>query len=224
MNRHLIVGILLVMSCCPFAHAQTQEVMRGIVSDSASFQPLPYANIIIKGKNRGTTSDLQGNFSIVATQDDTLVFSLMGYKTLELSLFGWEPSLVLMAEKVTILESITIEEKAMENPYEGMFDDQNRELKKQNKKLPFYYDKYKKDKIKRQRLRNENQRVKTYVDVVINSPQVKADLMKKYRLTEEQYYTLLARFNEKNYNVMYYLTAGELISLINNFYARNTGR
>jgi hypothetical protein len=222
MTRHLIVGILLVMSFCPFA--QGQELMRGMVSDSASFEPLPYVNITVKGKNKGTSSDLQGNFSIFGTQQDTLVFSLLGYKTLELPLLGWEPSLVLMAERATILESITIEEKAMENPYEGMFDEQNEQLRKQNKKLPFYYDKHRKDKIKVQRLRNENERVKTYVDVVINSSEIKADLMKKYRLTEDQYYSLLARFNEKNYAVMYYLTAGELISLINKFYERNAGK
>lgn len=222
MTRYLIGGILLVISCCPFA--QGQELMRGMIADSASFQPLPYVNVTVKGKNKGTASDLQGNFSILATQQDTLVFSLLGYKTLELPLVGWEPSLVLLAERVTVLESITIEDKPIENPYEGMFDEQNEQLRKQNKKLPFYYDKRRKDKVRTQRLRNENERVRTYVDVVINSTEVKADLMKKYRLTEEQYYTLLARFNEKNYSVMYYLTAGELISLINNFYARNVGR
>lgn len=222
MNRHLLVGILFLVSCCSFA--QGQQIMRGIVSDSATFKSLPYVSITLKGKNKGTTSDLQGNFSIIATQLDTLIFTLVGYKTVELSLLGWEPSLVLMAEKVTILESITIEEKALENPYEGMFDEQNELLRKQNKKLPFYYDKHKKDKIKLQRLRNENERVKTYVDVVINSPEVKADLMKKYKLSEEQYYKILAKFNEKNYNVMYYLTAGELISLINNFYAKSLGK
>lgn len=222
MNRYLIVGMLLLMSCCSFA--QGQEVMRGIVTDSATFQSLPYVNITIKGKHKGTTSDLQGNFTIIATQLDTLLFTLVGYKTVEMPLLGWEPSLVLMAEKVTILESITIEEKALENPYEGMFDEQNELLRKQNKKLPFYYDKHKKDKIKLQRLRNENDRVKTYVDVVINSSEVKADLMKKYKLTEEQYYKILSKFNEKNYNVMYYLTQGELISLINNFYAKNFGK
>lgn len=222
MSRYLLVGIFLLMSCCSFA--QGQEVMRGIISDSATFKSLPYVSITIKGKHKGTTSDLQGNFTIVATQMDTLIFTLVGYNTVEMPLLGWEPSLVLMSERVIILESITIEEKALENPYEGMFDEQNRLLRKQNKKLPFYYDKHKKDKIKLQRLRNENERVKTYVDVVINSPEVKADLMKKYKLTEEQYYKILAKFNEKNYNVMYYLTAGELVSLINNFYAKNLGR
>ena len=74
------------------------------------------------------------------------------------------------------------------------------------------------------RLTNENVRVKTYVDVVINMPETKENLMKTHRLTEAQYYDLLGKFNEQNYSVMYYLTASELLSLLNKFFSRNAPR
>jgi hypothetical protein len=69
------------------------------------------------------------------------------------------------------------------------------------------------------RLQNENIRVQTYVEVVINNPETKEDLKKKFNLTEEQYYATLTKFNERHYNVMYYLTSAELISFLNQFFA-----
>lgn len=195
-----------------------------MVADSASFDPLPYVTVKVKSQPRGTTTDVKGNFSILATAKDTLVFTLVGYQTVELPAVGWEPSMIMMAEKATVLKAITIRDTPIENPYEGMFDEQNENLRKLNKSIPFYYSKARKDKIKLGRLQNENIRVQTYVDVVVKDPELKTRLMKEHSLTEDQYYDLLARFNAQNYSVMYYITAGELVSMLNNFFDRNAGR
>ena len=162
---------------------------------------------------RGTATDVQGNFSISATERDTLVFSLVGYQPIEQPLWNYESSVIRMTEKGIMLESVTIESNAIS--YEGMFDDENAKLalsksKKQKRKLTW--------------LREDNIRAKTYVDVVINNPETKSGLMKKYSLTEDQYYKLLGDFNAQNYTIMYYLTAGELMTLINNFYEKNAGK
>jgi hypothetical protein len=215
MQRPCLIILILCLSWTTHA----QELMRGIVGDSATFSPLPYVTVQIKNRTRGTTTDTQGNFSIVATQQDTLVFSLVGYETLELPLIGWEPSMVLMAEKVTMLKSITIRDSRIENAYESMFEEENERWRQQNKKLPFYYSKIKKEKIRVGRLYTENMRVRTYVDYVIKNEELKENLMKKHSLTETEYYNLLGEFNALNYSVMYYLTAGELITLVNNFFA-----
>ena len=45
--------------------------------------PLPYTNIAIKGTSRGTISALDGFFSLVALKGDTIVFSYLGYQTIE---------------------------------------------------------------------------------------------------------------------------------------------
>jgi TonB-dependent starch-binding outer membrane protein SusC len=45
--------------------------------------PLPGATIIIKNTNRGTTADINGNFSIAVDRNATLVFSMLGYNNLE---------------------------------------------------------------------------------------------------------------------------------------------
>lgn len=159
---------------------------------------------------------MQGNFSLFATELDTLIFSLVGYARLELPLIGYEAGLIRMAERATILKSITIHDSRVSpNPYEGMFENHNERLKAG---IPFWYSKARKDKIQAGRWREENIRVKTYIDVVINNPDTKAGLMKKYNLTESEYYATLTKFNETHYNVMYHLTEAELISFLNRFF------
>lgn len=213
--RYFLLGILLFTTVTSWA----QDLIKGIVVDSATFSPLYSVSIQVKNKQRGTTSDSKGNFSINATELDTLIMTLVGYKRLEFPLLGYEPSVIRLAEQPTMLAPIIIHDSRLyENPYEGLFDDQNARLKK---RIPFYYHKSRKDKIKAANWREEASRVQTYVDVVINDPETKKGLSKKFNLTEKEYYDLLTAFNEKHYNVMYYLTKGELISLLNKFFEAN---
>jgi hypothetical protein len=193
-----------------------QEIIKGIVVDSATFKPLPYVNIQLRNARKGTTSDHQGNFSILGNRQDTLILSIVGYRRLELPLYDYETGLIPLAEHATELQAITIIDSKFRNPYEGMFEDQNAALIR--KKLPFYFSKAKKEKIKVGRLKEENMRVQTYVEVVINNAETKDNLKKKFNLTEEQYYATLTKFNERHYNVMYYLTTAELISFLNQFF------
>ena len=208
-----LCAFFLLLAAC--GYAQGQEPVRGIVVDSVTLNALPSVNIQIKNGSTGTQTNDKGSFSIVANADDTLEFTLVGYKRLELPLYGYEPGVIRMREQYTLLEAVTIDEYRAGNLYEGMFDEQNARLKKS---IPFFFSKAKKEKIKVQSLRDENLRVKTYVDVVVNDPGLKNTLMEKYALTEEEYYDALTAFNEKHYRVMYYLTRAELMSLINTFF------
>lgn len=60
----------------------------GIVLDGSTEQlyPVPYTNILVKNKNRGTYSDLKGFFSIVVQKGDVIVFSAIGYKDVQYSI------------------------------------------------------------------------------------------------------------------------------------------
>jgi len=55
----------------------------GITVSSDSLKPVPFASILIKGNYTGTISDYSGFYSIVASTGDTLVFTSLGYKTIE---------------------------------------------------------------------------------------------------------------------------------------------
>lgn len=55
----------------------------GMVLDgtTAELIPVPYTNVLVKSKGRGTYSDFTGFFSIVVEKGDTIEFSAIGYQT-----------------------------------------------------------------------------------------------------------------------------------------------
>jgi hypothetical protein len=57
----------------------------GMVLDGTTSEliPVPYTNIIVKEKGRGTYTDFSGFFSIVVEKGDVIEFSAVGYKTVE---------------------------------------------------------------------------------------------------------------------------------------------
>ncbi|MBK9737338.1 MAG: carboxypeptidase-like regulatory domain-containing protein [Saprospiraceae bacterium] len=48
--------------------------------------PLPYTNVAVMGTSRGAAADIDGFFSFVALAGETIVFSRIGYKTVEIKI------------------------------------------------------------------------------------------------------------------------------------------
>jgi hypothetical protein len=69
------------------AHAQFETVrdsvvqLYGIVMTADSLVGIPAVSIVIKGQNRGTLTNEQGVFSIVALKGDVIEFTHVSYKT-----------------------------------------------------------------------------------------------------------------------------------------------
>lgn len=77
----LLLGLWTILAGLP-ASAQNREVT-GTVSDEAG--PVVGATVIVKGSSVGTTTDANGSYRIeVPGTDAVLVFSFVGYETLEL--------------------------------------------------------------------------------------------------------------------------------------------
>lgn len=69
-------------------YGQAQDVnVAGKVLDEVGL-PIPGVTILIKGTAKGTTSDFDGNYQIVTSSNGTLVFSYIGYATIEESING----------------------------------------------------------------------------------------------------------------------------------------
>ncbi len=72
----------LFMCVLPFfpQYLEAQALtITGKVSDAQTGEAVIGANIIVKGTTKGTTSDLNGFYTITANQGQTLVFSFVGY-------------------------------------------------------------------------------------------------------------------------------------------------
>ncbi len=82
--KGVLLSLLLLMAFVPKAKAQETEKqliqLSGLVLTSDSLIGIPYTTVIVKGTGRGTISNAQGFFSIVAAQGDVLVFSSIGFK------------------------------------------------------------------------------------------------------------------------------------------------
>ena len=66
------------------AYAQDREV-NGKVTDGKTGESVPGVNVLIKGTNRGTATDANGEFKLSVAEDAVLVFSFIGYQTVEAS-------------------------------------------------------------------------------------------------------------------------------------------
>ncbi len=63
---------------------QNAKYVYGVVNDVSG--PIPGANVIVKGTNRGTQTDVDGNFAIEAASNETLVISFIGLQNEEVKL------------------------------------------------------------------------------------------------------------------------------------------
>ena len=64
---------------------ETGSIAGTLLDKEANNQPLPFANVLIKGTSKGTTTDFDGLYTIenVTPGTYTLEFSFVGYETLE---------------------------------------------------------------------------------------------------------------------------------------------
>lgn len=78
-------SLFVLMFSVGFAYAQ--NTVKGRVK-SVSGEGLPGVNIQVKGTTEGSASDFEGNFELMASPGDVLVFSFVGFTTKELIVDG----------------------------------------------------------------------------------------------------------------------------------------
>ncbi|MEM9885296.1 MAG: carboxypeptidase-like regulatory domain-containing protein [Bacteroidota bacterium] len=89
MFKYIGLILVLIISCTLMAQAQSTKQdsnlvqFSGLVLDGTDDQlfPIPYTNILVLKKGRGTYTDFKGFFSIVVEKGDTIEFSAVGYET-----------------------------------------------------------------------------------------------------------------------------------------------
>ncbi|MBO0323608.1 SusC/RagA family TonB-linked outer membrane protein [Muricauda sp. CAU 1633] len=99
------VFVFAVLVSIQGAMAQT---ITGTVSDEAGV-PLPGVNIVEKGTNNGVTSDFDGNYGItVSDSNATLVFSYLGYQTIEIAVSGRTTIDLTLQEDTELLDEVVV--------------------------------------------------------------------------------------------------------------------
>lgn len=85
----------------------SQQNISGIVKDADGI-PILGVTVLVKGTNQGTTTNFEGEFSIEASPADTLVFSFIGYDTVEELVGNRDFMEVSMASNIEDLDQIVV--------------------------------------------------------------------------------------------------------------------
>lgn len=119
----LLVSAAMAYPLCGFAEISNDEkllpkgevyqnthkrTVTGHIIDASDKSPIIGANIKIKGSNTGVISDIDGNFSLSVRNKDVLVFSYIGYKTVEIEVGNWGFIEVELSSDNEILDEVVI--------------------------------------------------------------------------------------------------------------------
>src|SRR5699024_8315449 len=81
----------------------------GTVIDASTDDPIPGVNILVKGTTTGTSTDAEGGFELnVASMQDTLVISFIGYQTQEEPIDGRESISIALEPQAVMGEEMVV--------------------------------------------------------------------------------------------------------------------
>ena len=99
------LAVLFLLCMIPLGmNAQT---VKGTVNDEAG-EPIIGATVKVQGSNEGTVTDFDGNFSVKASSNATLVISYVGYVTQQVSVGGKSNITVTLVEDNTTLNDVVV--------------------------------------------------------------------------------------------------------------------
>jgi TonB-linked SusC/RagA family outer membrane protein len=81
--------------------------IQGKVTD-ATGQPLPGVTVIVEGTTTGTVTDIDGNYSLSASEGDVLVFSFVGFESRRVTVGNQTTIDIQLAEDAQALEEVVV--------------------------------------------------------------------------------------------------------------------
>ncbi|HCT70208.1 MAG TPA: hypothetical protein DF409_03295, partial [Bacteroidales bacterium] len=104
MNKLLLIISFTLASLFAFSQGRP---LTGKVTDAGG-QGLPGVTVLIKGTATGTTTDINGNYSLNVENGKTLVFSFMGFVSQEIIYSGQGVINITLAEDSKLLDEVVV--------------------------------------------------------------------------------------------------------------------
>ena len=101
------LGLLLFFLMVSVQGAWAQWTVKGTVNDEAG-EPVIGASVKVVGSNVGAATDLNGAFSVNATQNGQLEISYVGYQTQKVKINGRQNISVIMKEDAQVLSDVVV--------------------------------------------------------------------------------------------------------------------
>lgn len=86
----------------------TFATITGTIISAEDNQPIIGANILVKGSNTGTVSDIDGSFTLEAQPNDILVISYLGFETVEIVIGNQSNLDITMTQDATALSEVVV--------------------------------------------------------------------------------------------------------------------
>jgi len=103
--KKIYVLLILFLSAIPLI---AQIAVEGTIYSKDSGESLPGVTIVVKGTLQGSTTDVNGKYSLKAEHDATLVFSYIGYKTQEIPVHGKTALDVFLEADTRLLDEVVV--------------------------------------------------------------------------------------------------------------------
>ena len=107
-----IIYFLLFLACALISSSVQAKVISGVVRDSISHDPVPYASVMLKNAGWGKLTDANGKFKIEidnsnSRANDTLVVSTMGYTSKSVrAYFGKKLEILIVPDGIKLSEVV----------------------------------------------------------------------------------------------------------------------
>jgi TonB-linked SusC/RagA family outer membrane protein len=103
----LLFVLFVALSSFTGMHAQSKTI-KGVVTGSVDGMPIPGVTVLIKGTNKGTTTDFDGAYIINASLGEELAFYYVGMTTKIIKILSSEHNVVLSSDVEDLEEVVVI--------------------------------------------------------------------------------------------------------------------
>jgi TonB-linked SusC/RagA family outer membrane protein len=115
MKRILLLCLTAVFMLASGAAWAQERTVTGRVTSTEDSSPIPGVNVVVKGTTTGTVTDSNGNFSLAAPTDGTLVFTFIGLTTQEVAIGGRTSIDVQLTQDVQQLTEVIVTAGGLES-------------------------------------------------------------------------------------------------------------
>jgi TonB-linked SusC/RagA family outer membrane protein len=106
--QSMLVTVTLANAGNKKAESFQDDTITGKVTDSETGEALPGVNVMIQGTTQGSITDMDGNFTLVAPANASLMFSYVGYKTQIIDIGGRQKIDILLDSDISTLSEVVV--------------------------------------------------------------------------------------------------------------------
>ncbi|NJN24654.1 MAG: SusC/RagA family TonB-linked outer membrane protein [Cyclobacteriaceae bacterium] len=105
--RNLLLITMIALFSVSISFGQ-ERVVTGKVAETGTGDPIPGANVVVKGTSNGTVTDIDGKYSLSVPEDAILTFSFVGFVSEEVAVGNQSVIDVSLVSDVTALSEVVV--------------------------------------------------------------------------------------------------------------------